>query len=135
MRKSLCGLFGVLAAAGIAVMLSGRIQGRAYGFAGTSFVSERTALYMAEAAVPGITEEREPGMEDIRIQMVYRLARRSVVKITVKESAGCGIIWKLEDDIVIVSNKHLLMKDVTAEVTFGNSETVSADVADRKSVV
>ena len=63
----------------------------------------------------------ENQMEDAGMQIVYQLARRSVVKVAVKDSVAGGIVWKIGDeDIVIVSNLHLLMKDVTAEVTFYN---------------
>lgn len=75
-----------------------------------------------------ITKENKFVMEDIRMQIVYQLARRSIVKITVKDSAGSGIIWHIDDGIVIVSNRHLLMKDVKAEVVFCNGETVEADI-------
>lgn len=68
-------------------------------------------------------------MEDMRMQIVYQLARRSVVKVVVKDAAGSGIVWKINDDsIVIVSSKHLLMKDVTAQVTFCNEECADAEI-------
>lgn len=63
-------------------------------------------------------------VEDAGMQIVYQLARRSVVKIEVKDSVASGIVWKIDDDnIVIVSNRHLLMKDVKAKVTFCNGES------------
>jgi hypothetical protein len=62
------------------------------------------------------------------MRLVYQLARRNVVKVAVKSSAGSGIIWKIDDDIVIVSNKHLLMEDVEAKVTFCNGEVAEAKV-------
>lgn len=68
-------------------------------------------------------------MEDIRMQVVYQLARRSVVKVVVKDSAGSGIVWKVDgENIVIVSNRHLLMKDVKAKVTFCNEESADAEI-------
>ncbi len=62
------------------------------------------------------------------MQVVYQLARRSVVKVVVKDFTGNGIIWKIDDEIVIVSNKHLLGKDVKAEIVFCNGETFHADI-------
>ena len=68
-------------------------------------------------------------MEDAEMQVVYQLARRSIVKVVVKDAAGSGIVWKINDDsIVIVSNKHLLMKDVKAQVTFCNEESADAEM-------
>ena len=71
----------------------------------------------------------ENQMEDAGMQIVYQLARRSVVKVVVKDSAASGIVWKIGDeDIVIVSNRHLLMKDVAAKVTFYNGECADAEI-------
>jgi len=71
----------------------------------------------------------ENQMEDAGMQIVYQLARRSVVKIVVNDSAASGLVWKIDDkDIVIVSNRHLLMKDVTAEVAFYNGERADAGI-------
>lgn len=68
-------------------------------------------------------------MEDMGMQVVYQLARRSIVKVVVKDSAGSGIVWKIDDEgIIIVSNKHLLMKDVAAKVTFCNEESADAEM-------
>lgn len=68
-------------------------------------------------------------MEDVRMQIVYQLARRSIVKVVVKDSAGSGIVWEINDDnIVIASSKHLLMKDVKAQVTFCNGECADAEI-------
>lgn len=98
------------------------------GLATASCVSERTAVKMARAAGLSVTGTGELNAEDIRMQIVYQLARRSIVKVIVKDSAGSGTIWKIEDGIVIVSNKHLLKKDVQAEIVFGNGTTATADV-------
>lgn len=68
-------------------------------------------------------------MEDARMQVVYQLARRSIVKVVAKDAAGSGIVWKVDDEgIVIVSSRHLLMKDVKAQVTFCNEESVDAEI-------
>ena len=68
-------------------------------------------------------------MEDARMQVVYQLARRSIVKVVVKDSAGSGIVWRINDDsIVIVSSRHLLMKDVKAQVTFCDEESAAAEI-------
>jgi S1-C subfamily serine protease len=66
--------------------------------------------------------------ENMVMQVAYQLARRSVVKVIVKDFTGNGIIWKIDDEIIIVSNKHLLGKDVKAEIIFCNGETFSADI-------
>ena len=106
---------------GVVGILSGQRYDCGEQFAVNPCVTERTAVSTANAA--GVWE-----MEDMRMQVVYQLAKRSVVKLIVKDAAASGIIWNTEDGIVIVSNRHLLMKDVKAEVVFGNGETLSADV-------
>lgn len=121
MKKSLCGLWSILAVLGVVGILSGQRYDCGEQFAVNPCVTERTAVSTANAA--GVWE-----MEDMRMQVVYQLAKRSVVKLIVKDAAASGIIWNTEDGIVIVSNRHLLMKDVKAEVVFGNGETLSADV-------
>lgn len=66
---------------------------------------------------------------DFKNQLVYQMVRRSVVKVAVSDAAGSGIIWEINDDnIIIVSNRHLLMKNVAAEVTFCSSETINARI-------
>lgn len=63
-------------------------------------------------------------VEDAGMQIVYQLARRSIVKIEVKDSVASGIVWEINDEnIIIVSNRHLLMKDIKAKVTFCNGES------------
>lgn len=87
-------------------------------------VAERAADAASFRAVFGYGLEAE----NMVMQVVYQLARRSIVKVVVKDSAGNGILWKIDDEIVIVSNKHLLAKDVKAEIVFCNGETFCADM-------
>lgn len=131
MKKLLCLFWGILTMtsliAVLSVMVHKTFRGKD-GLAAASCVSERTAVKMARAAGLNVTGTGELNAEDIRMQIVYQLARRSIVKVIVKDSAGSGTIWKIEDGIVIVSNKHLLKKDVQAEIVFGNGTIATADV-------
>lgn len=131
MKKLLCLFWGILTMTSLIAVLSVMVH-RTFrgkdGLATASCVSERTAVKMARAAGLNVTGTGELNAEDIRMQIVYQLARRSIVKVIVKDSAGSGTIWKIEDGIVIVSNKHLLKKDVQAEIVFGNGTTATADV-------
>ncbi len=131
MKKLLCLFWGILTITSLiavsSVMVHRTFRGKD-GLATASCVSERTAVKMARAAGLSVTGTGELNAEDIRMQIVYQLARRSIVKVIVKDSAGSGTIWKIEDGIVIVSNKHLLKKDVQAEIVFGNGTTATADV-------
>lgn len=68
------------------------------------------------------------GAEDMRMQIIYQLARRSIVGIRIKDAAGSGILWRVDDGIVVASSRHLLMKDVAAEVSFFNGETAKAEI-------
>lgn len=91
-----------------------------YGVSGQTLISGLHVGLLSE-----LTGEGQ--MEDARMQIVYQLARRSVVKVAVKDSVGSGIVWKIDEEhIVIVSNRHLLMKDVKAKVTFCNGESADA---------
>lgn len=131
MKKLLCLFWGILTITSLiavsSVMVHRTFRGKD-GLATASCVSERTAVKMARAAGLNVTGTGELNAEDIRMQIVYQLARRSIVKVIVKDSAGSGTIWKIEDGIVIVSNKHLLKKDVQAKIVFGNGTTATADV-------
>lgn len=123
----------------LCVVSKSRFWHQSYEMAVVPCVSGLSVLKMAEvagindlfaSAMAGevITKENELVMEDIRMQVVYQLARRSVVKVIVKDAAGSGIIWKIDDDIVIVSSRHLLMKDVSATVVFCNEEAAEAEI-------
>lgn len=93
-----------------------------YGVSGETLISGMHVRLLSE-----LTERGQ--MEDAGMQIVYQLARRSVVKVAVKDSVGSGIVWKIDDEkIVIVSNRHLLMKDVKAKVTFCNEESADAEI-------
>lgn len=68
--------------------------------------------------------------KEMNSRMLYQLAKRSVVRITMKQSAGSGIIWEWTDDsLVIVSNRHLLMEDVEGDVTFWNGISLHAEMS------
>lgn len=124
-------LWGILTTVSIVMALNIIVQiawlGR-YGFAVVSCVSEQIAVRMAQTAGMRPAGEREFDSEDIEMQIVYQLAKRSIVKVCAKDAAGSGIIWKIDDGIVVVSNRHLLMRDVRAEIVFGNGASVTADV-------
>lgn len=129
MKKILCSVWGIMTITGVGmalIIMAHNIQWVKYEFAVRLCVSEQTAVRTAKTA--GLNEAGELGAEDIVMQIVYQLARRSIVKVVVKDAAGSGIVWKIADGIVIVSNRHLLMRDVTAKICFGNGETVTADV-------
>ncbi len=127
MKKSTGILLAVQAAAILSVLII-RWCCCQYDFAVMPCVSDVAAKSAANAAGLNGPGENERSVEDMVMQIVYQLARRSVVKVTVKDSAGSGIIWKIDDGIVIASSRHLLLKDVSAEVTFGNQETAKAAV-------
>lgn len=131
MKKFLRVILGIMTMIGVSMFLyfmGHRIQWEKYEFAVKLCISEQTAVIMAETAGLKTAGAGEFDAEDMVMQIVYQLARRSIVKVVVKDAAGSGIVWKIEDGIVIVSNRHLLMKDVTAEIGFANGESVAADI-------
>lgn len=126
MKKFLCAFWGIMTVISVGMVwnvMEHRIQ-----FAVKICVSDQTAARAAETAALKMTGAEGHDVEDGVMQIVYQLARRSIVKVVVKDAVGSGVIWNVADGIVIVSNKHLLMKDVTAEIVFGNGETAAADV-------
>ncbi|MBO5145390.1 MAG: trypsin-like peptidase domain-containing protein [Lachnospiraceae bacterium] len=128
MKKALSRISGVLILSGMLYVLLVGIFGNSYEFNTISCVSDAAAVKAVKMAGFNMADEYGLEMEDMRMQIVYQLARRSVVRVAVKESAGSGIIWKIDNGIVIVSNRHLLMKDVRAEVVFCNKETADAEI-------
>ena len=130
MKKLLRVFWCILTVIGIIIVMSTvkhMIFGTKCDFAVRTCVSEKTAVRVADAVIlKGAQGEFDT--EDVGMQIVYQLAKRSIVKVVVKDFAGSGIIWKHEDGIVIVSNRHLLMNDVKADIHFGNGKTISADV-------
>lgn len=126
MKKFLCVFLGIMTIIGSGMALEA--VGHGMQFAVISCVSEQAAVRAVETAVLKMTGAKEHDVEDRVMQIVYQLARRSIVKVVVKDAAGSGVIWNLGDGIVIVSNRHLLMRDVTAEIIFGNGQTAAADV-------
>ena len=103
------------------------------------YKSEKSLVYECKISVAGQMEKLiannkimkaiELDVEDLEMQIVYQLAKRSIVKIEIADSVGSGVIWKISDDeIIVVSNRHLLMKAVDANITFCNNERVKANV-------
>lgn len=126
MKKFLCVFLGIMTIIGSGMALEAVGHGMQYAV--ISCVSEQAAVRAVETAVLNMTGAEEHDVEDRVMQIVYQLARRSIVKVVVKDAAGSGVIWNLGDGIVIVSNRHLLMRDVTAEIIFGNGQSAAADV-------
>ncbi|MDE7273700.1 MAG: serine protease [Lachnospiraceae bacterium] len=130
MKKFLRFFWGILVVTGFVMALLvmiHKIYWDTHEFVVTACVSERTAIRAANVAGLKIAEKGEFDAEDIGMQIVYQLAKRSIVKVVVKDAVGSGIIWRIEDGVVIASNRHLLMKDVKAEIVFGSGESVIAD--------
>jgi S1-C subfamily serine protease len=119
MKKTLCRVLLILVIGAIAVLY---VFFDRHDFSLVSCIDNLPATEMAYMASEGLETE------DLAMHMVYQLTRRNIVQVTVKDSAGSGIIWKIGDNIVIASNKHLLMNDVTAQITFCNGEKATADV-------
>lgn len=64
------------------------------------------------------------------MQSLYAEAKKCVVKIVVNGNVGCGVIWQINaDEILIVSNRHVLCSDTKGEVTFWTGAVFSAEVA------
>lgn len=67
--------------------------------------------------------------ETVIVKTIEEAMEQSVVNISMKDSVGSGVIVKIkENEMIIVSNKHLLQKDVEATVTLANGEAYQAEV-------
>lgn len=126
MKKALGRIFGIFMIGGVILCVVMTVHGHA--FRPISCITGEPVGRAAEIAGFITTEEYGLEMEDMKMQVAYQLARRSVVMVAVKDAVGNGIIWKIDDGIVIVSSRHLLMKDVKAEVSFRNGETANAEI-------
>jgi S1-C subfamily serine protease len=118
MKKTLCRVILILGIFALAVLYV------FYGKQDFNVVSCIDTLPALKTAYFTMGEETE----DMTMHLVYQLARRNIVKVTAKSFAGSGIIWKIDNDIIIASNKHILMNDVKANITFCNGDIVLADV-------
>lgn len=126
MKKALGRVFGIFMIGGVILCVVMTVHRHA--FRPISCIIGEPVGRAAEIAGFITTEEYGLEMEDMKMQVAYQLARRSVVMVAVKDAVGNGIIWKIDDGIVIVSSRHLLMKDVKAEVSFRNGETAKAEI-------
>lgn len=126
MKKALSRILVILVICGMILCVA--TAGYSHTFCPISCITGEPVSKAAEIAGFHTTEENRLEMEDIMMQVAYQLARRSLVKVTVKDAAGNGIIWKIDDGIIIVSSRHLLMKDVKAEVSFLNGEMAEAKI-------
>lgn len=131
MKKKLRVFWGIMAMLGVCMVMYTAVcekLPKKAGYAAALYVPVQAAARLADIVGLRTAGKREFEVEEQIMQIVYQLARRSIVKVVVKDAAGSGVVWNIEGGIVIASNRHLLMKDVTAEIVFGNGETVFADV-------
>lgn len=57
-------------------------------------------------------------LPDGREESLYEQASRCVVRITIGQYAGSGLIWRMEQDgMIIAANRHLLLHGAEAQVT------------------
>lgn len=92
-----------------------------------SWHHQSALLSIADAIEKHLVDWKEVRAGEKEMQIVYQLAKRSIVKVAVGDAAGSGVIWNIGDDqIIIAASKHLLMKGMAAEVTFCNRETANA---------
>lgn len=69
------------------------------------------------------------GAQELGAYTMYRLAGRSVVRVTAADAMGSGVLWETDGEyIVIAASRHLLRKDVAAEVTFNNGAVLQAEI-------
>lgn len=60
---------------------------------------------------------------------MHRLAGRSVARVTAADAMGSGVVWEIDGErIVIAASRHLLRKDVAAEVAFDKGAALKAEI-------
>ncbi|MBQ6887712.1 MAG: trypsin-like peptidase domain-containing protein [Lachnospiraceae bacterium] len=75
--------------------------------------------------------ESESGrfLQKVQQETAYEKAGACIVQINMGEYYGSGVIWDLQDEnIVIVSNTHLLQNGQSGMITFGNGVTTQGTV-------
>ncbi len=79
-----------------------------------------------DAVKLGVYTMPECQAEDTEI--LYAEASKSVVRIVMGQYAGSGLIWRMEEEgMVLVSNKHLLREAACGTVTFSNGMALQAE--------
>ena len=62
------------------------------------------------------------------VDSLYAEASRCVVRIVMGQYAGSGLIWRMEEEgMVLVANKHLLREAACGTVTFSNGMALQAE--------
>lgn len=62
-------------------------------------------------------------------EILYAEASKSVVRIVMGQYAGSGLIWRMEEEgMIIAANKHLLREAAYGTVTFANEITLRAEI-------
>ena len=70
-----------------------------------------------------------PEIIDKKEDKLYEEASNCVVRIVMGQYAGSGLIWRMEEDgMVLVTNKHLLRESAYGIVTFSNEMALQAEV-------
>lgn len=70
-----------------------------------------------------------PEIIDKKEDRLYEEASGCVVRIVMGQYAGSGLIWRMEEDgMVLVTNKHLLRESAYGIVTFSNEMALQAEV-------
>ena len=70
-----------------------------------------------------------PICDGLEIDSLYDEAAKSVVRIEMGQYAGSGLIWRMEEEgMVIVSNKHLLCEASYGTITFMNGDVLTAEI-------
>ena len=91
----------------------------------TDSVADKMSLLIAERYehIKGLD------LEGINMELAYQLAKRSVTGIEIDNSVGNGIIWRIQEDkVVVVTNRHLLDNGIKAQVFFCDGSSAAAKI-------
>lgn len=70
-----------------------------------------------------------PKLTDIDVESLQEEASKCVVRIEMGQYAGSGLIWRMEEEgMVIAANKHLLKEAAYGTVTFANGMVLQAEI-------
>ena len=127
MKRRICATVAAVAVAVIISIFSVNVNGFHMAvFSNIGLADLHTPAKVIEAYAVSVDE---PEGESLKLRLVCGIAKKSVVKVLMREHAGSGLIWRMDSGrLIIASSRHLLMEDVYASVIFCDGTQTQARI-------